>query len=109
MILGHILFCIQSKLTERYCLQNAAKVICVSKFLSRYARRHGAKNIEVIYNWVNTEQFTPATREDEVSKLTVLGVGRVGRGKNQECLIKSVASLDVNLVLIGQPDFNNRY
>jgi len=110
MLLGYILFSIIGKFTERYCLQNATKVICVTEFLSRYARKYGAKSIEIIYNWVDTKQFMPVKREGKDGKLTVLCVGRVGRQKNQECLIRSMANLHVNLVLIGQPDLgDDRY
>ena len=107
MLLRHVLSCAISKLTERYCLQNASKVICVAEFLSHYATKYGAKSIEVIYNWVNTEQFIPVEREGKAGKLTVLCVGRVGRQKNQECLIRSAVNLDIALILIGQPDLGD--
>ena len=109
-LLGYAIYFLMGKFTERYCLRNATKVICVSEFLTRYARKYGAKDIEVIYNRVDTRQFMPVKREGKDGKLTVLCVGRVGRQKNQECLIRSIANLDVNLVLIGQPDLScDRY
>ena len=106
ILINHLFSIILSKFTEKYCLSNAANIICVSKFLVKYATKYGAKNISVIYNRVDTNQFIP--QRDKNNRLIILSVGRVGVQKNQECLIKSIKNLDVDLILIGQPDLNDR-
>jgi len=107
-ILKSIFFLILlSKLTERYCLSNADVIICVSNFLSNYAKKYGAKDIEVIYNRVSTTQFKPYKSNNRNDKLKILSVGRIGVQKNQECLVKSIKNLNFELTLIGQPDLND--
>lgn len=92
-----------SLLFERYCLGNAAKVICVTKFLTQYAQKYGSRDIQVIYNRVSTRKFQPRQRNDRERKM-ILCIGRVGFQKNQECLIRSIVGLNVDLLLVGEPD-----
>lgn len=96
-----IKYYIHSKLTESYSLSNADKIICVTNFLTFYAKKHGAKDIEVIYNRVDTKQFMNTENNTTFDKITILCVGRLNRQKNQQCLIRAIKDLDVNLLLIG--------
>lgn len=102
-----IIFCFLSKLLEKNVLSNCTVTICVSKFLSLYARKHGAKNISVIYNRVNTRVFHKGKPRKSKKRPIILCVGRVGVQKNQECLIRAIKGLDVGLLLIGQPDMRD--
>jgi glycosyltransferase involved in cell wall biosynthesis len=87
---------------ESFSIKNADVVIIIYDFIRNYARKMGAKNIELIYNRVDLSQFSPnvepAFRE---SKPVVICVGRLMKEKNQECLIKAIKDLDVILLLVG--------
>jgi glycosyltransferase involved in cell wall biosynthesis len=91
---------------ERYTLKRATAVICVTHHVAGYARRHGALSPVVIYNRVDTQQFAPRPESRHElgagSRLTILTVGRLVPPKFHECLIRAVANLDVNLVIIGE-------
>jgi len=92
-----------SKLTlERFSIKSADEVIIIYEFIRDYAKRMGARSINLIYNRVDLAQFsnkgTPAYSFD---KPVVICVGRLMKEKNQECLIKAVKDLDVILLLIG--------
>lgn len=89
------------KYIKDYAFNNANEVICVTKYLTSYAKKHGAKDVEVIYNRVDTKQFMKRGDNTSSDKITILCVGILNKNKNQECLIKAIRDLDVNLILIG--------
>jgi glycosyltransferase involved in cell wall biosynthesis len=92
-----------SKITlEKYSLSNSDEVIIIYEFIRDYAKRMGAKSINLIYNRIDLNQFssdvTPAFKE----KIPVIiCVGRLIKEKNQECLVRAIKDLDVKLLLIG--------
>jgi len=88
---------------ENYTLPRADAVIGVTDYVARYAERHGARRVSVIYNRVYTDQFAvdARAREDRRGPLTILSVGRLVPQKYQECLIRAMVGLDARLVLIG--------
>ena len=86
---------------ENYTLQNASVVICVSNYLHRYARAHGARRTVTVYNKVYMDQF-PRVREEPDGPPTVLSVMRLDRQKYPECVIEGIADLPLRLKLIGQ-------
>jgi len=94
-------YLIYSKSTEPYVLKNATKVICAYEFPVQYAKKYGAKDIEVIYNRVDTTRFKKTDKTVKLGRPTIICVGRLIREKNQQVLIKAVKNLDVNLLLIG--------
>jgi len=98
---NHLSFIIISKLTEKYCLQNANMVICVSKFLTKYAKKYGAKKIEVIYNRVYFEQFKKPFLNSNNKKFNILTVGRLEPQKNQQTLIRAMQNIDGELTILG--------
>src|SRR5579883_2459941 len=53
------------KLVERETLSGASRVICAYRFPVAYARRYGAKQVEVIYNRVDLRRFAPAPRPED--------------------------------------------
>lgn len=93
---------------ERYSVQRADAVICISRYVESYARRYGAKRVEVIYNRVYGDQFVPTQLERPVRNSgdsalpVILSVGRLTSEKNQECLIRAVHGLRARLILVGE-------
>ena len=96
-----------SKNIEPYVLKSASRVICVHNSVANYARRLEAKKIDVIYNRVSLEQFSPNTKKNiHFDKPVIIYVARLTHSKNQECLIRAIKDLDVILLLVGDgPDF----
>jgi glycosyltransferase involved in cell wall biosynthesis len=87
---------------EPYVLKNADRVICIYNSIVSYARKYGAKNIELVYNRVDLSRFSTNTAKELVfDKPVIISVGRLIREKNQECLIHAIKGLDVYLLLIG--------
>ena len=89
------------KFFETYSLSKVDKIICVTNYLIPYAKKYGAKDMEVIYNRVDTKQFNKGDDTKKFDKPTILCVGRLDKPKYQECLIGAIKDLDVNLLLIG--------
>ena len=93
---------ISARLLEPYSLSNITKTICVTNFLVSYAKKYGARDIEVIYNKVYSGQFRTQRNPDQMkAKPRILSVGRLDPQKNQECLVRAIQNLNVELVLIG--------
>lgn len=91
-----------SQKIESFVLQSADVVVCVYEFIVPYARKMKSKNIQVIYNRVNLNEFSPErAKEFTPSKPTILSVGRLIEQKDHRYLIESIKDLDVNLLLIG--------
>lgn len=87
---------------ERYALSRATRVICVTRALVPYVLRHGARDVEVIYNRVDPKQFGGTRREQNEAPWRILSVGRLVPQKDHACLIQAVAGLDdVILTVIG--------
>jgi len=105
----YIKFWYTSKKIEPYVIQNAAKIICAYKFLVPYAKHYGAKNIEVIYNRIDLSRFSiNGDAKFNFGIPTIIYVARLSPEKNQECLIKAIADLNVKLLLIGNgPNYDN--
>jgi len=87
---------------EPFSLKNADEVIIIYEFLREYAKKMGAKSINLIHNRIDLSQFMtkvkPAFKEE---KPVIISVGRLIKEKNQECLIQAIKDLDVILVVIG--------
>lgn len=91
-----------SKKIESFVLKNADAVICVYEFIVTYAKKMGAKNIHVIYNRVNLNQFSPDCKKElEFEKPTIISVGRLIEQKDHRYLIEAIKDLDANLLIIG--------
>ena len=87
---------------EPYSLKNADEVIIIYDFIRNYAKKMGAKSINLIYNKINLSQFNPQVKPAfKETKPVVICVGRLIKEKNQECLIKAIKDLDVVLLIIG--------
>ena len=93
------------RLFELYSVSRADVVLCVSHYLEGYARKMGARSIEVIYNRVYADQFHHNQQAAERRPI-ILSVGRLDPPKDQACLIRALAGLDAELLLVG--DGENR-
>lgn len=87
---------------ESFVISHASKIICSYRFLELYAKKMGAKNVEVIYNRVNLSKFSPNIKPKYTfNEFTIIYVARLDQEKNHECLIKAIKDLNVKLILIG--------
>src|SRR5207249_7890024 len=77
----------------------ATVVVCAYRFLTEYARRHGARRIEVIYNRVDTRRFAPRRSPD--GPFTVITVGRLDPDKNPTNIIRAMTRVDGRLLVVG--------
>jgi len=94
---------VASRLFEGYALAHADSVLCVTSFIENYARKYGAREIEIIYNRVSTGKFNPKpVVPGKLNPLRILCIGRVNKQKNQECLLEATKDLDVQIRFIGK-------
>jgi glycosyltransferase involved in cell wall biosynthesis len=107
-LLRYLKFAYTGKFIEPYVLSNASKIICAYRFLVPYVKRHGGKDVEVIYNRVYLSRFSPNITPQFKSEIPIIiYVARLDDEKNQECLIRAVKDLNVKLVLVGDgPNYN---
>ncbi len=94
------------RIFEWYSLSNADRVICVTHYLTSYAKRYGAKDVSVIYNKVDTKRFYGEGKRWPPRE--ILSVGRLDKQKYQECLIRAIKDIDMNLVLVGDGDLYDK-
>jgi len=96
------------KFLESFSIKNADELIIIYNFIRDYAKKLGAKSINLIYNRIDLSKFSPEIEPAfNEKKPVVLCVGRLMKEKNQQCLIKAVKDLDVILLLVGDgPDYN---
>lgn len=93
---------ISKRILEKFSLSNTDEVIIIYEFIRDYAESMGAKSINLIYNRIDLNQFSPDVTPAFKEKIPVIiCVGRLIKEKNQECLIKAIEDLDLKLVLIG--------
>lgn len=97
-----------AKPLERYSLSRAEAVVCVSHFVADYARRHGARRVETIYNKVFGQQFRRWAPRALHRPARLLYVGRLDPQKAPEIIIEAVAGLKVVLTIIGDGSKRDR-
>jgi glycosyltransferase involved in cell wall biosynthesis/SAM-dependent methyltransferase len=87
---------------ERWCIERADAVICMTESLVPYARDLGAREVAVIYNRVHTDKFFPSEEVPAIPPLRILSVSRLVRQKAPDVLMRAFAHLpDARLTLIG--------
>ena len=86
---------------EHYCLRQATVVTCAYNFPTRHARWAGSRNIEIIYNRVDTNRFKPP-REKTHNSFRVLTVGNHIPGKEPSAILKAVSLVECELTVVGQ-------
>ena len=89
-------------ITQKDCISLANIITCIHKGLIPYIKKCDGKNIEVLYNRVNLDQFKNGKPLFKKDKPIILNVGNLRKIKNQECLIRAIEGLDVYLILIGK-------
>lgn len=89
-------------ITQKDSISLANVVTCIHKGLIPYIKECGGKNVEVLYNRVNLNQFRNGKPVLKKDKPAILNVGNLRKIKNQECLIRAIEGLDVYLILIGK-------
>ena len=100
--IGFLKLQISRRTLEKFSLSIADEVIIIYEFIRDYAKKMGAKNINLIYNRVDLSKFSPQTKPKfKEAKPVIICVGRLIKEKNQECLIHAIKELDVKLLLIG--------
>ena len=96
-----------SKKIETYCLKNADSIICVYEFIVPYVKKMGGKNIQVIYNKVDLQNFFPEKIPKFKNQIpTIISVGRLIDQKNHMYLLEAIKKMDAKLLIIGNgPNF----
>ncbi|MFC1674313.1 glycosyltransferase [Candidatus Omnitrophota bacterium] len=89
------------KVLEYYSLRGADRVICVTDYVKSYVSKYRQNSAETIYNRIDLSQFSKTRVTRNEGRKRVISVGRLVSQKYQECLIRAVKDLDVDLVLIG--------
>ncbi len=91
-----------SKKIESYCLKNADVIICVYEFIVPYVEKMHGQNIQIIYNKVDLQNFSPEKPPKFKNKIpTIISVGRLIDQKNHMYLLQAVKDLDMKLLIIG--------
>jgi len=91
-----------SKKIESYCLKNADAIICVYEFIVPYVEKMCGKNIQVVYNKVNLQNFFPEKPPKFKNEVpTIISVGRLIDQKNHMYLLQAIKDMDVKLLIIG--------
>lgn len=100
--LKFIKFLYTSKKIESYCLKNADAIICVYEFIVPYVEKMCGKNIQVVYNKVNLQNFCPEKPPKFKNEVpTIISVGRLIDQKNHMYLLQAIKDMDVKLLIIG--------
>lgn len=91
---------IQRWLVERETMRRADLVICAYRWPAEYAKRIGARRIEIVYNKVDIDRFHP--QGDGLERpFTILSVGRLLKERSPDTLVRAMVGLDARLRLVG--------
>ncbi|MBI4345386.1 MAG: glycosyltransferase family 4 protein [Elusimicrobia bacterium] len=91
---------ILGRVVEPDVLRRADAVICVYRFIRRYAEKKGARRVEVIHNRVDTDRFRPAAHRPD-RPFTVLIVSRLDPDRDPSNVVRAMASLSGRLRIVG--------
>jgi glycosyltransferase involved in cell wall biosynthesis len=93
----------------RLALRRAVAVICVYEFIVPYARKVGARRIELIYNVVGLQPFERKHDYQRSHPAEIIAPGRQHPDKNPEPLLRALAELDDSrCTLVGQGPLHER-
>ena len=91
-----------SKQVESFAIKNADVIICVYQAIVPYAKKRDAQNIQIIYNRVSLENFSPDIKKKIQSSIPIIiSVGRLIKQKNHLYLLEAIKDLNVKLIIIG--------
>lgn len=88
---------------EKHTLRNADAVICVYSAILNYARSYGARNLELIHNFVGGGAILSKESWNLSNPIKLITVNRQLQGKNPENIIKALALLPyaIEYTLVG--------
>lgn len=92
---------------EKTTLKAADLVLPVYEPILGYAKKRGARRVQVAYNVINPSQLR---RKEDYTLHTpprILSVGRQFREKNPDNLIRAVARLNVELTMVGDGEYHD--
>lgn len=93
---------------ERASLQNSDAVIAVYAPIIRYAKKYGAKRVELIYNIVAGNKISAKKNYQASSPFRLVTINRQLNEKNPENIIKAIAVLDCEYWIIGDGAYHDR-
>ncbi len=91
---------------EKKALQNAEHVIAVYEPIIRYAKKMGAKNVDLIYNIVAQKNLSRKTSYKLSKPPRLITVNRQVKEKNPENIIKAIKKIDCKYLIVGNGDFH---
>lgn len=91
---------------EKETLKAADWVLPVYESISEYAQRRGAKRVEVCYNVLNPKYLQKKESYKLHTPPRIISVGRQIKGKKPDNLIRAVARLEAELILVGDGPYH---
>lgn len=96
--------------TEAACLRKARRIIAVSHYTAKATQKaFGLRNIEVIYNGLDCEQFSPKPRTAPHHPFRLLYVGNWSMRKGVDLLAEILTRLGQEYVLLYTEDQHGRH
>lgn len=111
----------KTKKKTLHIINTATKLLVVSNYLKEKLKLYGAKNIEVVYNFVDDSKFKQLNRNDEAKLREYYGVkkedtvftyiGRLDREKGVDKLLEALTYLndrnDIKCFVVGNSFFSS--
>ncbi len=95
----------QQLMFKQVC-SKAKKVIANSEGLKQLTNKSWKKNVEVIPNGINTDEFKPIKNKSK--KITLITVARLIPRKGLNYLIKALQNINADLIIVGEgPEKDN--
>ena len=92
------------KFIEPFVLDSADKITVVYKIIELYVQKHSSKNVEVLHNKIDLEQFSNGIKKESFPNSLIISVGSLISVKNHQCLIDAMKNIDAHLLIIGNGD-----
>ena len=89
------------KFVEPYVIRSANKVTMVYRIIEPYVIKNNCIQSELLYNRIDTAQFSNAQPIPDLPKPLIISVGRLTEQKNHQCIIKAMKNVNGNLLIIG--------
>lgn len=93
---------------ERISTRAADTVIAVYQPLVDYAKRLGARSVELIYNAVAGNSIKLKENYDTSRRLRLITINRQFEEKNPENIIRAVADIDCEYLIVGDGPYHER-
>ena len=93
---------------ERESLNNSNAVIAVYAPIIRYAKKYGAKRVELIYNIVAGDKIREKQSYTASNPFKIITINRQLSEKNPENIIKAIVNLNCEYWIIGDGEYHDR-